>query len=86
MSNWLLNMSVELLILNIHFTSPVVSIDKNSLLLFYPLSLVGKLEKKKKKGYQHLKESLLILVVLRKNRKHSLLFPKFSHSVSKIMI
>ena len=85
MSNWLLNMSVELLILNIHFTSPVVSIDKNSLLLFYPLSLVGKLEKKKK-GYQHLKESLLILVVLRKNRKHSLLFPKFSHSVSKIMI
>ena len=57
MSNWLLNMSVELLILNIHFTSPVVSIDKNSLLLFYPLSLVGKLEKKKKKDTNILKKA-----------------------------
>lgn len=90
MSNWLLNMPVDFNFKYFNFEYSFYQSycfnDKNSLLLFYTSSLVGKQKKKKHTGYQHLKESLLILIVLRKNRKHSLLFPKFSHRVGKIMI
>lgn len=90
MSNWLLNMPVDFNFKYFNFEYSFYQSycfnDKNSLLLFYRHLWWGN-RKKKHTGYQHLKETPTpILIVLRKNRKHSLLFPNLVTRVGKIMI